>query len=57
MDLISIPTATMTFPKAVACTVVTSMTFQGGYQLVKIQTLSGLIVVKETNLSTCKKLR
>lgn len=56
VDLISIPTATMTFPEAFVCTVVTSTTFQGGYRLVKVQTLSGLIVVKETNLSTCKKL-
>lgn len=55
-DLICIPTATMTFPEAFVCTVVTSTTFQGGYRLVKVQTLSGLIVVKETNLSTCKKL-
>lgn len=56
VDLISIPSATMTFPEAFVCTVVTSTTFQGGYRLVKVQTLSGLIVVKETNLSTCKKL-
>lgn len=48
VDSISTPTATMTFPKAVVCAGLTSMTFWGGYWLVKIQTLSGLIVFKET---------